>query len=236
MGCLKEQLFIQKNTLDVYNCRKFYYLRTMNTMLASLGNVPVTSSVVESLFPHYAGRSQKVQRLEKAGELVRLKRGLFVVSPDTSGKPLSEGLIANHLYAPSYVSMSSALRYYGLIPEAVYTTQSVTVKASRDFLTPLGRFEYTRQSKEVFAVGVTTVQEDGYAFLIATPEKALCDLIANSSGVNLRYVKDTVNYLRDDIRMDMDMFRLMDTDILKEYVAVGKKKDSIRTILKLLRS
>ncbi len=208
----------------------------MNTVLSPLGNVPVTSSVVESLFPHYAGKSQKVQRLEKDGELIRLKRGLFVVSPDTSGKALSEGLIANHLYAPSYVSMSSALRYHGLIPEAVYTTQSVTLKASRSFQTPLGLFEYTRQAREVFAIGITNVQEDGYAFLIATPEKALCDLIANSSGVNLRYIKDAVSYLQNDIRMDMEMFRLMDAGILAEYAEVGKKKDSIKTLLKLLRS
>ena len=40
---------------------------------------------------------------------------------EITGKILSTELIANHLYAPSYVSMSSALRYYGLIPETVYT-------------------------------------------------------------------------------------------------------------------
>ncbi len=207
----------------------------MDGVLSALGNVPVTSSVVESLFPDYVGKNQKVQRLEKAGELIRLKKGLFVVNPDTSGKILSEGLIANHLYAPSYVSLSSALRHYGLIPEAVYTTQSVTLKTSRDFYTPLGRFEYTHQAKETFVLGVTTVQEEDYTYLIATPEKALCDLIANSSGVNLRYIKDAINYLEDDIRMDMDEFRLMDANIFEAYAEVGKKKESIRTLLKLLR-
>ncbi len=59
-------------------------------------------------------------------------------NPEITGKILSTELIANHLYAPSYVSMSSALRYYGLIPETVYTKQSMTLKHSRDFDTPFG--------------------------------------------------------------------------------------------------
>ena len=54
-------------------------------------------------------------------------------NPEITGKILSTEVIANHLYAPSYVSMSSALRYYGLIPETVYTKQSMTLKHSRDF-------------------------------------------------------------------------------------------------------
>ncbi len=206
----------------------------MGNVLSVFGNVPATASAVESLFPDYVGKNQKVQRLARDGELIRLKRGLFVVSPDVSGKILSTELIANHLYAPSYVSMSSALRYYGLIPEAVYTVQSVTAKASRHFDTPLGRFEYTSQPRATFAIGATLAREGDYAFLIATPEKALCDLIANSRGVSLRYVKDAVQYLEDDIRLDMDEFPAMDAGIFEAYAKVGKKGESIRTLLRLL--
>ena len=56
--------------------------------------------------------------------------------------------------------------------------------------------------------------KDNYAFLIASPEKALCDLIANSSQVNLRYMKDVETYLEQDIRMDMDEFNKMDKTIV----------------------
>lgn len=147
---------------------------------------------------------------------------------------LSTELIANHLYTPSYVSMSSALRYYGLIPEAVYTKQSMTLKHSRGFDTPLGRFEYTHISKKAFPIGLTSVKVDDYAFVMATPEKALCDLIANSTNVNLRYMKDVEIYLEEDIRSDMEYFRRMDTEIFEDYVHVGKKAESIRTLLKWL--
>ncbi len=72
----------------------------------------------------------------------------------------------------------------------VYIKQSMTLKYAKNFDTPFGRFEYTHISKAAFSVGLTSIKKDGYAFVMATPEKALCDLIANSSKVNLRYLKD----------------------------------------------
>ncbi len=71
--------------------------------------------------------------------------------------------------------------------------------------------------------------------MIATPEKALCDLIANSPGVNLRYPKDATLYLEEDIRMELNDFKQMNPVILDEYAKVGKKANSIRTLLKLLK-
>lgn len=76
-----------------------------------------------------------------------------------------------------------------MIGEAVYTKQSMTLKHSKDFDTELGRFEYTHISKKAFPVGLTSIKKDEYAFVMATPEKALCDLIANSPKVNLRYIE-----------------------------------------------
>ena len=64
-------------------------------------------------------------------------------------------------------------------------------------------------SRESFSIGITSINMQSYAFLMATPEKALCDLIAN----NLRYLKDVENYLQEDIRMEMDDFRNMDISI-----------------------
>ena len=207
----------------------------MNNPLQRLGNIPVTASALESLFPHIKRGNQKIRLLERDKQIIRLKRGLYVCSPEIIGKVLSTELIANHLYAPSYVSMSSALRYYGLIPEAVYTKQSMTLKHAKDFDTPLGRFEYTNMSKGAFSVGLTSIKKDDYAFVMATPEKALCDLIANSPKVNLRYLKDVEIYLEEDIRMEWEDFKQMDVEIFEEYIKVGKKADSIRTLLKLLK-
>lgn len=207
----------------------------MNNPLLPLGNIPVTAAALESLFPNIKGSHQKIRLLERDKQIIRLKKGLYVCNPDITGKTLSTELIANHLYTPSYISMSSALRYYGLIPEQVYVMQSMTLKHSRDFETPVGRYEYTRITKDSFSVGLTSIRKTEYAFVIATPEKALCDLIANSPGVNLRYPKEAVLYLEEDIRMDLSDFKQMNPTILEAYTEVGKKADSIRTLLKLLK-
>lgn len=207
----------------------------MENPLQQLGNIPVTASVLETLFPRIKRGNQKIRLLVRDKQIFRLKKGLYVCNPEVTGKILSTELIANHLCAPSYVSMSSALRYYGLIPEAVYTMQSMTLKHARSFDTPLGRFEYRYISKEAFSVGLTSIQKEGFAFVMATPEKALCDLIANSAKVNLRYVKDVEIYLEEDIRMEMEDFRQLDPKIFEEYAAIGKKADSIRTLLKLFK-
>ena len=207
----------------------------MNKALSEIGSVPVTTSIIESLYPELKSQDKKVVWLEKNGYIIRLKRGLYVVNPEHSGKTLSSELIANHLYAPSYISMSTALRYYGLIPEAVYVHQSMTVKHSRSFQTPIGSYDYKYISRKAFSVGVRSIHKGDYAFLMASPEKSLCDLIANSSKVNLRYMKDVEIYLEQDIRMDMDEFYKMDATIFEDYIKVGKKADSISTLLKFLK-
>ena len=207
----------------------------MDRQLSEIESIPVTTSIIESLYPELKSANKKVTWLEKQGFIIRLKRGLYVVNPEHSGKTLSSELIANHLYTPSYISMSTALRYYGLIPEAVYVHQSMTVKHPRSFQTPVGNYDYKYISREAFPIGVRSVQKSDYAFIIASPEKALCDLIANSSKVILRYMKDVETYLEQDIRMDMDEFYNMDATIFEDYIKVGKKVDSISTLLKFLR-
>ncbi len=206
----------------------------MKNLLKNLGNIPVRSSVIASLYPDVKAKNNKISELDRKGEIIRLKRGLFVVSPEESGLTLSMGLIANHLYSPSYLSMQSALRFYGLIPETVYAIQSMTIKHARNFDNSLGRFCYTHISREAFSVGLRQITDGDSVYIIATPEKALCDLIGNSSQVSLRYIKDAERYLEDDMRLDMDEFIKMDPAIFRQYMEVGKKTGSIRTILKLL--
>ena len=220
----------------------------MDRQLSEIGNIPVTTSIIESLYPELKSANKKVIWLEKQGVIIRLKQGLYVINPEHSGKILSSELIANHIYTPSYISMSTALRYYGLIPEAVCVNQSMTVipeavcvnqsmtvKHSRSFQTPVGGYNYKYISRKAFPIGVRSINKGDYAFLIASPEKALCDLIANSSKVILRYMKDVEIYLEQDIRMDMDEFYNMDATIFEDYINVGKKADSISTLLKFLR-
>ncbi|MBS5528234.1 MAG: hypothetical protein KHX42_08790 [Prevotella sp.] len=208
----------------------------MRNVLASLGNIPVTSSVIASLYPDVKTKSAKIAQLEKTDEIIRLKRNLYVVNPDVSGITLSTGMIANHIFAPSYVSMQTALRYYGLIPEAVYTTQSMTFKVAKDYSTPIGLFCYLHISRDVYPIGLTQIKEGNAHYIMASPEKALCDLIANMKGVNLRYKKEALIFLEEDLRFDMERFYGLNPEIFEQYSIYGKKAASVNTIIKLLRN
>lgn len=207
----------------------------MSNILTTLGNIPVTSSVIASLYPDVKTKFAKVAQLERAGEIIRLRRNLFVVNPEETGLPLSSGLIANHLLAPSYVSMQTALRYYGLIPEAVYTIQSMTFKTAKEFNTTVGNYCYYHISRETYPIGITQIKEGNSVYIMATPEKTLCDLIANQPGINLRYKKEALEFLEENLRFDMDKFCQFNPEIFLAYAKNGKKSTSILTILKLLQ-
>ncbi len=202
--------------------------------LERLKNIPIANSTIGGLFPDIVGKNQKVQELEKSGDIIRLKRGLYVVSPQKSGMTISTELIANHLYGPSYVSMHSALCYYGLIPEMVYTIQSMTTKHSRCFENSLGRFQYISCPADYYSIGLTQIKSGDTQFIMASPEKALCDLIVNTHGLNLRYKKEVLECLEDDFRLDMDAFEKMNPSIFRQCAEVGKKRVTLNLLAKIL--
>ena len=207
----------------------------MKTIWSDLGNVPINVNVLASIYSERKYVRNKISSLEDEGKIIRLKRGLYVASPEFSDKLLSLNLIANHLYGPSYVSCQSALAYYGLIPERVYGVTSMTMKHSRKFTNSLGTFDYIRCEQDVFAIGLDMQRESDVSFVIATPEKALCDLIATTPGLNLRYTNEILTWLEDDIRFDMDEFFKLNVSILEEYAKVGKKSTMITKLIKIIQ-
>ena len=207
----------------------------MKTIWSELGNVPINVNVLASIYSERKYVRNKISSLEDEGKIIRLKRGLYVASPEFSDKLLSLNLIANHLYGPSYVSCQSALAYYGLIPERVYGVTSMTMKHSRKFTNSLGTFDYIRCEQDVFAIGLDMQRESDVSFVIATPEKALCDLIATTPGLNLRYTNEILTWLEDDIRFDMDEFFKLNVSILEEYAKVGKKSTMITKLIKIIQ-
>lgn len=203
--------------------------------LKQLGNIPVDYSVLSTLYSGYKFPRNKIANLEASGILIRLKRGMYVVSPDMSGKLLSTELIANHIYGPSYVSMESALSYHGLIPERVNVVRSITTKRGRDFENLISRFEYINSSEKYFPIGITQEINIDYTFLIASPEKALCDLIAFTPEVRPRFVNALRLFLEENLRLDMQAFYKMNAGIFRECADVGKKRNDLKNLIKLIQ-
>ena len=202
--------------------------------LYQVGNTPFVSSVLSTLYAGTRQISDKARRLEQEGRVIRLKRGLYVRSTE-DGATLIPALIANHLYGPSYVSRLTVLRHYGLIPERVYEMQSMTIKHSRAFDTPLGRFSYLSCSVDYFPIGIRQEQEGGDIFLMASPEKALCDFLLTTAGVNTPSLKSLRAYLEKDMRFDMGALKNLDTDLLercRQHASV--KSEMIACLIKLI--
>jgi len=199
-----------------------------------LGNVPVSIEVLQSLYKDYQSPNMHIAMLEKKGLLIRLKRGLYAVSPEISGKELSVGLIANHLYGPSYVSLHWALRWYGLIPERVETVTSITTRHTREFETPLGRFTFRGVSKEYFPIGIKSQEDAGLHFLLASPEKALCDMLMNEKYVPDQSISRLEIFFEEDMRIDLEDLRQMDVSIIRMCMETGNKKQVLANLLKLI--
>ena len=201
-------------------------------LLEQFGAIPVNSAVLTSVLSEY-----RIAALEKTGDLVRLKRGFFVVSPQASGQAISRELAANHLFGPSYVSLENALSYYGLIPEKVYAVRSVTIKRAKTFSTPLGRFDYVTVPEKYFPIGIRQeIVEDRYAFLIAEPAKAVCDMIVATHYLRLQSVRAMQDYLTEDLRIDFDMAKSLDKTIVSQCIEVGKKKRELKQLLNFLEN
>ena len=203
--------------------------------LVKLGNVPVQTGTIAACFDYLSSPSEKIRAMEKDGQLIRLKRGLYVVSSEVSGKPVNACLCANHIYGPSYVSQQWALRWYGLIPERVYTMTSVTTKRTREFENSLGRFTYEQVKPEYFAIGINNVEEDGVTFLMASREKALCDLILHDTYLPQQSVKGLWQYLEEDIRFDVDELATFDVSIIEACAKSGRKENILNNLIKILK-
>ena len=201
--------------------------------LIGLGNIPVDYSVLETVFSDYSYPRNKIASLELNGSLIRLKRGMYVVSPTVSGKLISAELVANHIYGPSYISMESALRIHGYIPESVHTVKSMTLKRSKDFVNQISLFKYINCDSAWYSIGIDQTMTDN-TILIASPEKALCDLIAYTPMLSPRFVKSLRVFLEEDLRLDMEAFYKMDTEIIRTCSMAGKKRNELNNLLKLL--
>ena len=99
---------------------------------------------------------------------------------------------------PSYVSLESALSFYGLIPERVFSVSSMTFKTSKKFTNEFGNFEYIKIPTPYYSFGIKRISiRDGQFSLMAMAEKALMDKVITTAGIIIR--SETVSYTHLDV-------------------------------------
>lgn len=107
-----------------------------------------------------------LQRLEKAGIIKRISKGKYLFS----FRETNDFELANFLVNPSYVSLESALSFYGILSQFPYTITSVTPLKTKKIVHQEKEYEFSHLGSKYF---FGFIKKD--KFLIATPEKALLD-------------------------------------------------------------
>ena len=196
--------------------------------LKKLRAVPFAHSTLLSLLGGYKNPNEKIKNMAKNGEIIRIKKELYVVGDMWRDGDVCVELVANTLYGPSYVSLEWAMSHHGLIPERVYEISSICSKASKSYDTPLGRFTYIKAKKELFAIGIKIQKaKDGTNFLIASKEKALCDKLIYTPNLSISSQKQMCEYLEDDLRIEISELSSFDVGIVEECMEVGIKKQTL---------
>jgi predicted transcriptional regulator of viral defense system len=183
----------------------------------------------------YERPRDKITALFRRGVIVRVKKGIYVFGQRYARRPFSREVLANMIYGPSYVSLEYALHYHSLIPERVEAVTSVSVGRNRRFATPVGLFLYSTSPLKAYQIGIDQAEVDGRTFLIATPEKALCDKIYNDRGTGIRSQMEMREYLFASLRIDPESLNRLDADVVGD---VGERYRSrkIRLLSSLIRS
>ena len=166
--------------------------------------IKTTSILLEEL-EEYKAPMNKISSMVKEGSLHPIVWGIYETEEDTPGY-----LLAGSIYGPSYLSFEFALSYYSLIPEVVYTFTSATFKKNRRkvYKTTFGTYTYRDVPEAAYFYGVKIHKQGDCAFLMAEPEKALCDKLYTLAPV--RSQMKLVDVLFNNQRIDRDGFENLD--------------------------
>ena len=178
----------------------------------------------------YASPKSKLTHMIRSGEVIRVKRGIYL--PGDS-KDWSVRTLANKIYGPSYISFEYALGWHGLIPEYVHvvTSACLSKNRSRFYETPVGSFSYRDIPAAVYPYGVEMIIDKKERFLLATPEKALCDTLSKIGSIASK--NDLRMFLLDDLRMDESMLAAMNREDIA-FLAGRYRRKALKILTKYI--
>ena len=124
-------------------------------------------------YPNF--NKNNLTRWVEQGMLVKLRQGFYAFQ-ELSRQNEFALYISNRIYKPSYVSLHTALAFYGIIPEAVTQITAVSTLKTAEFKSSLGTYSYNKIKEEcMFGYELKPFKERTIQF--AYPENALLDLL-----------------------------------------------------------
>ena len=165
----------------------------------------------------------------RRGLLTKL-RNQYYAFPEYRQVPDFSRYVANRIYAPSYISLHSALSFYGMVPEEVVQLTSVTTLKTAKFDNAFGTFHYQNIKTPLYFGYEIKMMQDGRGLLFATPEKALLDLLYLNP-----YYKTEQDM--EELRLDEDfMQNEFRTERLADYLARIGSKTLTQRVKRLLKT
>ena len=161
-------------------------------------------------YDNYVDPKGKIARDVKNGKLFCVRRGLYETNKNVDGLKL-----AQFIYSPSYVSFEYVLSQWSIIPEAVYNTYTCATfnkRRKKQFTNAFGLYLYRDVPNEVFRYGVKYYEEDSYSYMVATKEKALCDMLYTITP--MYSLKEFKQLLFEDLRIDDEELNNMDKEFI----------------------
>lgn len=186
-----------------------------------------------NLFGITAGGSLRmyVARAVARGQLIRLKRNLFVTADfytlETDTQGYSE-YISNLIYGPSYLSSEYVLQKYAILTESVFAYTAVTVKKTRKIINKTGSYLYASIQDDLFS-GFEAVDRGGYRIRQATKAKALFDYLYFA----VKPWRKVTEELFSELRLNLDEVSKRDIIEFNEYVNTygSEKLRKVQTFL-----
>jgi predicted transcriptional regulator of viral defense system len=181
---------------------------------------------IEKLFPGFDSR--RLVEWQHKGHIHKLINKWYLFSECVVDEHLLFR-ISNCIYRPSYVSLESALAYYHLNPEAVYTQKAITTRKTMSYTTLVGTFDFHSLKPDLF-FGYSILHKGTLPVVMAEIEKAILDYLYLT--VSLRSAKD-IEQLRfnyNELHNNLDWEKLGKYQLVFESKTLDKRVKTLKTL------
>lgn len=178
-----------------------------------------TKETLRQLEPNEEALSFNLKSWQKAGKIITLKNGLYLLRERWEKEPDKEGyseFLANKIYEPSYLSGEYVMAKYGLLTEAVYGISNVTTKKTKVFKNKLGVFSYSSITPSLFTG--FKIENNPRSRFVASKAKAIFDYLY------FRFLKETPVNEKEilELRINWENVTKKEWFEIEKYIKIGK--------------
>jgi len=168
-----------------------------------------SSTDIRKNFENYDSR--RLYEWQQKGYIIKIRNNYYTFT-DVVRSEETLFLASNIIYSPSYVSLESALSFYGVIPEGVYTITSISTKKTYFLDTPIGKFSY-RNLKSILFFGYHLISFKDRKIKIVSLEKTILDFLYLSN--NITSVADF-----ESLRWNIEVLKKLDFTKIETYLEI----------------